>query len=82
MTSLRISLRGLFASFALAFTLSAHAADGWRELFNGKDLTGWKANAYPDSWSVVDGTTEAAQCPPNADDPDPALESPCTSHGS
>ena len=41
------------------FALSARAADGWRELFNGKDLTGWKANAYPDSWSVVDGTIRA-----------------------
>ena len=40
-------------------TLPSHAADGWRELFNGKDLTGWKANAYPDSWSVVDGTIRA-----------------------
>ncbi len=41
------------------FALSARAADGWRELFNGKDLTGWKANAYPDSWSIVDGTIRA-----------------------
>jgi hypothetical protein len=37
----------------------AHAADSWRTLFNGKDLTGWKANVYPDSWSVVDGTIRA-----------------------
>ncbi len=41
------------------FALSARAADSWRELFNGKDLTGWKANAYPDSWAVVDGTIRA-----------------------
>ncbi len=34
----------------------AFAADGWRDLFNGRDLAGWKANAYPDSWSVADGT--------------------------
>ena len=36
------------------------AADApWQVLFNGKDLTGWKANAYPDSWSVVDGAIRA-----------------------
>ena len=37
----------------------AHSADSWRTLFNGKDLSGWKANVYPDSWSVVDGTIRA-----------------------
>ena len=37
----------------------ARAAEGWRELFNGKDLAGWKANAYPDSWTVVDGVIRA-----------------------
>jgi hypothetical protein len=52
------SLRYLFAGLVLAFS-SAQAADGWRELFNGKDLTGWKANVFPDSWSVVDGTIRA-----------------------
>ena len=46
-------------AFLGILTLPAHAADGWRELFNGKDLTGWKANANPDSWSVVDGTIRA-----------------------
>jgi len=33
----------------------AHAEE-WQTLFNGKDLTGWRANFYPESWSVVDGT--------------------------
>lgn len=28
--------------------------EGWVSLFNGKDLTGWKANE-PASWTVVDG---------------------------
>lgn len=37
----------------------AFSADGWRELFNGKDLTGWKPNVYPDSWAVVDGAIRA-----------------------
>ena len=59
MTSRRISLRGLIVGLALAFALSVHAAENWRELFNGQDLTGWKANAHPDSWSVVDGAIRA-----------------------
>lgn len=42
-----------------AVATSARAADGWHELFNGRDLTGWKANVYPDSWAVVDGTIRA-----------------------
>ncbi|MCX6954575.1 MAG: DUF1080 domain-containing protein [Verrucomicrobia bacterium] len=46
----------LLAGFTLALSSQLHAADGWRELFNGRDLTGWKANAFPESWSVVDGT--------------------------
>ena len=35
--------------------LSAVAADDWQPLFNGKDLTGWRANVMPESFSVVDG---------------------------
>lgn len=29
--------------------------DGFIELFNGKDLTGWKINESPESWKVEDG---------------------------
>jgi hypothetical protein len=32
---------------------------GWQTLFNGRDLGGWRANVYPDSWSVADGTIRA-----------------------
>lgn len=35
-------------------TATARAEEGWISLFNGKDLTGWKANE-PASWTVVDG---------------------------
>jgi hypothetical protein len=49
----------LLLALAVLTTPLAHAADGWRTLFNGRDLTGWKPNAYPDSWSVVDGTIRA-----------------------
>lgn len=31
------------------------ADDGWEPLFNGRDLTGWKANVSPEAYSVVDG---------------------------
>ncbi|MBN1515651.1 DUF1080 domain-containing protein [Candidatus Sumerlaeota bacterium] len=31
----------------------------WLELFNGKDLTGWKANRKPDSFRVEDGLLRA-----------------------
>jgi hypothetical protein len=43
----------------LLVTASANAEGEWQSLFNGKDLTGWRANHYPDSWSVVDGTIRA-----------------------
>ncbi len=44
----------------LAATAAAAAAeDGWRELFNGKDLAGWKANADAGAFTVVDGALKA-----------------------
>ena len=42
-----------------AATPLAAADPGWQVLFNGRDLAGWKPNAYPDSWSVVDGAIRA-----------------------
>jgi hypothetical protein len=44
----------------LAFLLSlilttTLVADDWLPLFNGKDLTGWRANNDPDSFTVEDG---------------------------
>src|SRR5262245_48868353 len=49
----------LAAVLACAAALPARAADeepGWKKLFNGKDLTGWKT--YPSgtgNWKVEDG---------------------------
>lgn len=41
---------------ALNFLVSCHSGDEkWTELFNGKDLTGWKAFENPESFRVVDG---------------------------
>jgi len=42
----------LVAIFALTITATA-AEDGFKPLFNGKDLTGWEGN--PELWSVQDG---------------------------
>ena len=49
----------VLAALAATLVLPSQAADGWRVLFNGRDLTGWKSNVYPDSWSVVDGALRA-----------------------
>ncbi len=38
---------------ALASPLASFAEEGFKPLFNGKDLTGWDGN--PDLWSVEDG---------------------------
>jgi hypothetical protein len=34
---------------------SAWAQDGWQSLFNGQNLSGWRANVLPESFSVKDG---------------------------
>ena len=47
-TRLVVASLALFASVGLA------QDPGFRSLFNGKDLTGWRGN--PDLWSVQDGT--------------------------
>lgn len=52
--------RNLILVWALFTAQAALAAEaGWRELFNGRDLTGWKANADPGAFVVVDGTLKA-----------------------
>jgi len=43
----------------LAGGLLHGADDGWRALFNGKDLAGWRANVEPASWSIQDGVIRA-----------------------
>lgn len=35
--------------------LAGAEESGWIPLFNGKDLTGWRANVYPESFKVADG---------------------------
>ena len=40
---------------ALAFALAQDKEEGFVPLFNGKDLTGWKANESPETFKVEDG---------------------------
>jgi hypothetical protein len=44
---------------ALLCVTPALAAEGWQSLFNGKDLSGWRANVLPESFSVVNGVIRA-----------------------
>ncbi len=48
-------MKRILSALVLTFaaTLSVQADDGFRSLFNGKDLTGWDGN--PELWSVKDG---------------------------
>ncbi len=39
----------------LVLTGTARGEEGWTSLFNGRDLTGWKANELPENWEVKDG---------------------------
>lgn len=39
--------------------LRADDAAPWKTLFNSKDLTGWQANAHPESFTVSDGILKA-----------------------
>jgi pterin-4a-carbinolamine dehydratase len=41
--------------FLLLFLLNFSAQAQWVELFNGRDLTGWKASENPNSFQIKDG---------------------------
>ena len=47
-----------FFLFSLCFFTCLHISsaqdNGWISMFDGKTLTGWKANEHPESWSVKD----------------------------
>lgn len=47
-------MRPIICLLLLAITNSV-AADEWQPLFNGRDLTGWRANNDPDSFQVENG---------------------------
>ena len=44
----------LSLAFGTCFGVRAEETP-WLELFNGEDLSGWEANAHPESFSVADG---------------------------
>lgn len=46
---------GMMLSGASWGTCLAQPAADWQKLFNGEDLSGWKANLHPDSYEVVEG---------------------------
>jgi hypothetical protein len=50
----------------LLVAASAHAEGEWQSLFNGKDLTGWRANHFPDSWAVVNGAIRGRATQPSS----------------
>ncbi|REG92829.1 3-keto-disaccharide hydrolase [Algoriphagus antarcticus] len=57
--------RNLLAVLFTSLTLASCAGeqkteDGWTDLFNGKDLTGWKPVAGTATFEVVDGTIEGS----------------------
>ncbi len=58
-------MKRIMCALALAALLTAMASakdekeSGWISLFNGQDLTGWKANEKPDQWKVEDGAIVA-----------------------
>ncbi len=56
----------LLTILATFLTGTAFAADGWRDLFNGKDLAGWRANVMPESFTVVDGAIRANATKPSS----------------
>lgn len=52
----------LIPSLVIAFTFTSIAfgeKGEWQSLFNGKDLTGWKANLLPESFTVEAGAIKA-----------------------
>lgn len=58
-------LRCLLLSFLVPLS-GVHGADQWHSLFNGKDLTGWRANVMPESFSVVNGAIRVNATRPSA----------------
>jgi len=48
-------MRVVLCVIGLAFASGDLRADDWRPVFNGKDLTGWRANNDPDSFAVKEG---------------------------
>lgn len=62
--SLRVCIAGLLACVvAFAETTVLSAEDGFQEIFNGRDLSGWEGDS--EYWSVEDGAITARTTPDN-----------------
>ena len=59
-------LRRIFLLPLLLMAPCLCAAEEWQSLFNGRDLTGWRANVMPESFTVMDGTIRAQATKPSA----------------
>ena len=51
--------RATLAFLTLLLSTATVSAAEWQSLFNGKDLTGWRANVMPESFTVVNGAIRA-----------------------
>src|SRR6185295_13713504 len=58
-----LSLLSLGLALAGTTALAAEAEDGFKSIFNGKDLVGWDGS--PKLWSVKDGTIVGQTTPEN-----------------
>jgi hypothetical protein len=55
-TCLCLSFRVVLLCVALTLAVRAEEPQAWRNLFNGRDLSGWvNVNTDPDTWKVRDG---------------------------
>jgi hypothetical protein len=59
------SILGVLFAGMVCIAAVANAQEGWIQLFNGKDLDGWKANVSPEAYSVVDGILVVHDTSPN-----------------
>jgi hypothetical protein len=48
-----------FQPFKTVKTIPKTNDDGWIELINGQDFTGWRASEHKETWTVVDGMFQA-----------------------
>jgi hypothetical protein len=56
----RMKYRNLIVAFVtLSVIHTGLGASEWQTLFNGRDLTGWRANVMPESFAVVNGAIRA-----------------------
>jgi len=58
-TPFSMKSRALMGLFLGLYGMAGAGETKWQALFNGRDLTGWEANADPGAFTVVDGAIKA-----------------------